>query len=140
MNSIENPPKKRNLVLILVFINAGALLIAAGLIIGIDDNPIGISLCLLGVLSLFLALVHPWRKVLSFGVLAIISLAAFLFFAVVHNFLEGGAELVKENQFWSQVLEVSGAAFFLIATLMAPIGILVGLGGMIYASVRKRRN
>jgi hypothetical protein len=113
---------------------AGVLAIAAAAV-GISDNVPGLVLAYAAGAALVLAVVHPWRSARPFALLAAGGVLAFLAFAVLHNLLDGAAELLAVP-ILSQVLGVLSAGAFLLAVLVCPTVVLVAAGGALVQLVR----
>jgi len=123
---------------LMLFIAAGCIALAAGLLVGVSDNPPGLLLVYLACASFVLALTHRWRTVRSFVILLTVSLVGFLVAVVLHNLLYALGEVAKEVPAVQTVAEALHVAFFLIAVLLCPVGVLIGgVGGLI--AWRRRR-
>lgn len=116
----------------------GFAVAAAGLIVGISDNPPGIALLYGGIICLVTAAVCRWQRPKSFLLLSLASLLGFVVFAILHNVLYGIGTLV-DIAWIKSVLEFLHAGAFLIALLLCPAGVLVGLVGWIAVLIRTRR-
>jgi vacuolar-type H+-ATPase subunit I/STV1 len=112
-----------------IYLIFSLILIAAALIIGIDDNPPGIILCYLGIMLFILAFTHNWQKAKAYLLLAAASLAGLVISAILHNIFESFGE--------GTFLGIIGVIFFLIAVLICPAGLLVGIAGSIVRSFKK---
>ena len=126
-------PRNRNRTFIL-FAVCGVLAIAAA--IGIDDNPPGLLLAFLSASAFVLAFVHPWRASKQFRYLIYASVLGFIVFAVLHNVFDFVASKLGGSGLVPGLLNGAGAAFFLVAVLLCPPGLLVGAVG---AAVMYRR-
>lgn len=116
----------------------GCVAIAGALVVGISDNPPGIALVYGGLVCLVLAAVCRWRRPRSFVLLLAASALGFVVFAILHNLLYGLATMV--DLAWLEgTLQVLHVAAFLIALLLCPVGVLVGLVGWVAAVFRSRR-
>jgi hypothetical protein len=125
---------QRRRVSLALLLAAGALAGAAALI-GIADNPPGILTVYGAAALLVLSIVHPWRSARPFALLAAGGVLASLAFAVLHNLLDGAAELLAVP-ILSQVLGVLSAGAFLLAVLVCPAVVLVAAGGALVQLVR----
>jgi hypothetical protein len=112
---------------------------AAGLILGIDDNPPGVAVLFAGLVCLTLAAVHRWRRPRSFLWLTLSALGCFVVFAVVHNVFYGVAEVLADQPILTGLFTVLSVGSFLLAVLVAPPILVVGLIGMPIAFWRSRR-
>ena len=109
--------------------------IAAG-VIGIEDNAPGI-LCAFGAaVALVLAFVHPWRTAKQFGLLLLGAVLCFVIFVVLHNVFHGVAGNMENTPVIPVLLEGLGVATFLLAVLVCPPAVLVGLVGSVAMLVR----
>ena len=140
---MQNSPRKgihklRRSTLVLLVV--GCALLAAGLLIGINDNPPGIVLVYLAVTAWIAAFVHRWRRVKNFLIFLVASLVGFLLFAVLHNLFYGLAERASDIVVLVQVLQFLHVVFFLIALLVCPPGVLIGaVGSAVLALSRFRK-
>lgn len=117
---------------LMVFLAVGCIALAAGLVVGVDDNPPGLILVYLACASFILAFAHRWRTVRSYVILLIASLVGFPVAALLHNLLYALGEVAKEVPAVPTVAEALHVAFFLIAILLCPVGALIGgIGGAI---------
>jgi multidrug transporter EmrE-like cation transporter len=107
--------------------------------VGISDNPPGIALAYLSAIALVLAFVHPWRTSKQFRYLIYASGIGLVLFGVLHNVFEGIASNLGETNLVYGLLNGAGGAFFLIAILVCPSALLVGVVGMAVMSLRGRR-
>ena len=123
----------------LILLAAGCVSLIIALVIGIADNAPGIAFLYGAALAGILAFVHHWRGVRRFVLLAVASVVGFPVFAVLHNVFYGFSKSVSEMVPLSQALKVLDAASFLIALILCPAGLLVGVIGAISAYVKNRR-
>jgi len=130
-------PEHRNRSLLLLVIS-GALAAAAAAV-GIDDNPPGIVLAYLSTTVLVLAFVHHWRTWKRYRRLIYAACLAFVASAVLSNVLELIGSRLGEQSPIAVPFNVVGAFFFLVATLLCPPGLVVGIIGSIVAYRRERR-
>ena len=137
-SSRKSAPKPRHLTLVLLAV--GCAFLAAGLVIGVNDNPPGLALVYLAVSAWIVAFAHRWRRVKTFLILLAASLVGFPLFAVLHNVFYALAELTSDVVGLSQALEFLDVVFFLIGVLVCPPGVLIGVvGSAVLALVRLRR-
>ena len=116
----------------LIFFAAGIVTTAVSFAVGISDNPPGILLLYAGITLLMLGFVHRWRSVKRFLLLAGISLAGFVLFAIAHNGMYAFGIMADDIAFLNQVLGILGGTFFLIAVILCPVGVMVGgLGSIV---------
>jgi hypothetical protein len=117
----------------------GIVGVAAGLIIGIDDNPPGVAVLFGGLVCWTLALVHRWQRPRSFLWLTLSALGCFVVFAVAHNVFYGVGEALADQAILKGLFSVLSVVSFLLAVLVAPPILVVGLIGMPIALWRSRR-
>lgn len=116
----------------------GGAAVVGAFVVGIDDNLPGIALLYGGLICLTLAAVCRWRRPKSFFSLFALSLVGFFLFAVLHNLLYAVGKSTAIA--WVQaVMEGLHVAAFMIALLVCPVGVLVGLVGWITTLFLNRR-
>jgi hypothetical protein len=120
-----------------VLVAIGCVAIAGGLAVGISDNPPGIALVYGGLVCLVLAAASRWRGPRTFALLLVGSIVGFVAFAVLHNLLYALGEMT-ELAWLKGLTGALHATAFLIAVLLCPVGVLVGVVGSIAALVRGR--
>ena len=124
----------------LALIAVGCAFLAAGLVIGIADNPPGLALVYLAVSAWIVAFAHRWRRVKSFLILLVASLVGFPLSVVLHNGFYALAEVASDVVGLSQVLAFLEVVFFLIAIFVCPSGVLIGaVGSVVLALLRSHR-
>jgi len=126
--------------LTLALLAVGCAFLAAGLVIGIGDNPPGLVLVYLAVSAWIVAFAHRWRRVKSFLILLTASLVGFPLSVVLHNVFYALAEVASDVVGLSQALGFLEVVFFLVALLVCPPGVLIGaVGSAVLALSRFRR-
>jgi hypothetical protein len=113
-----------------------ALAVAAAAV-GVADNLPGILLAFASAGAFIVAFVHPWRAPKHFLWLIGAFGLGFIASAVLHNVLYGAAQKVGASGVVHNLLSGAGVAFFLVAVLVCPPGLLVGIVGAIATSMRK---
>ena len=136
LEAFSTPHRRRTLLLIVV---CGVLAAVAGAV-GIDDKPLGLLLAFLSATALVLAFVHPWRTSRQFRRLVYASGLGFVALAVLSNVGEAVASKVGVQGPVEGLLNGVGAVFFLIAILLCPPGLLVGVIGAVVTSRRERHS
>ena len=134
---IEAFATARNRTVALVFLAVGCLAAVAAAIVGISDNPPGILLALLAAVAGVLVFVHPWRRARQFVLLFYAAGLGFAVFAVVHNV----AEVVAGKVTWAPLhllLQALNVGAFLLAILVCPPALVVGVVGALVMLVRSR--
>jgi hypothetical protein len=105
-------------------------MIVAAVLIGTRDNPPGILVFFGGILFLFMAFLHPWRKWENYALL--IGLCSFIilltWMAIRFFVFLGKPSFVNE-----------GVVMILILFFCVP-GILVGIIGTLYWAFRKKKS
>ena len=85
----------------------------------------------IGVVALILVFVHRWRKAKNFLILYVSSIIGFAVFGILHNVMHGLEKVAGDIIVLSQLLGFLNVLFFLIAIMVCPPGILVGVVGRI---------
>jgi len=116
------------------------VLIFFALIIGIDDNPPGILSIYVGFILLIMAFIHYWRESKKFLSLLVTSIFGAIIFGVLHNLFDGLQKMMGDINILSQILVFLSVTTFLIALIVCPPGILIGLVGgiVLYFKGRKK--
>jgi len=127
----------RKTTLILMAISVVLILIA--LIIGIDDNPPGVLSIYVGFIFLMLAFIHYWRESKKFLILLVSSIFGAIIFGVLHNLFDGLQKMAGDVIVLSQILVFLSVTSFLIALLVCPPGILIGIVGSIVFYFKGRK-
>ncbi len=122
----------------ILFVISGLSAIGAAAV-GIDDNLPGILLAYLAATAFVLAFVHPWKTLRQFRRLLYASGLGLVMFGVLHNVFEAIASNVGGTGLFQDLLNGAGGAFFLIAVLLCPLGLLVGIFGIVVISIKNRR-
>ena len=136
---IEALSTPRNRIRTLVLLVICGLSTIAAATVGISDNPPGILLAFLAATALVLAFVHSWRTPSQFRRLLYASAFGLVVFGLLHNAFEAIARNSGGSGLVPGLLNGAGAAFFLIATLVCPPGLLVGAVGAVVMNTRNRR-
>jgi hypothetical protein len=123
----------------MLFAVCGLLAIAARAI-GIDDNPPGLLLAFLSASAFVLAFVHPWRTSKQFRYLIYASVLGFIVFALLHNVFDFFASKSGGSNIVSGLLNGTSTAFFIVATLLCPPGLLVGVIGAVVMYISERHS
>jgi hypothetical protein len=114
--------------------------VAASAIVGISDNPPGIALAFLASACFALAFVHPWRTIKPFARLVGFSSIGFVVLAVLHNVFEALAGMAASHVLLHGLLQGIDVVAFLLAILVCPPTIVVGIVGVIAMFIRNRRS
>ncbi len=122
----------------LVFFIAGIIMPITSLIMGISDNLPGIILLYTGLTALLLGFVHHWRSLKKFLILLGISFGGFILFVILHNGMYALSIIAADITVLKQILDIIGGAFFIIAVLVCPVGVVVGLTGSAVGLLRRK--
>lgn len=136
LEALSTPRNRR---LTSVFLAVCCAAAAAAAVVGISDNPPGITLAFAAATALVLAFVHPWRAAKRFGLLLGASVLALVVLAILHNVFEGVAGELTDAGVLRSLLQGLGVVAFLLAVLICPPAILVGAVGSVVMFVRNRR-
>lgn len=120
-----------------LFLGVGVALAVAAGVVGVSDNPPGILLAYAAAVAVILAFVHRWRTPERFWLLAGVAVGGIVAFAFLHNVFEalargGGGSGV------STVLEGLGTATLIVALLLCPAALVVGVVGAVTMWLRRR--
>ena len=118
----------------------GCLALVAALAVGIEDNLPGIALVFGAIICWTLAVVRRWSRPKSFLWLALGAAIGFLVFAVLHNVFYGLGEMASDRPFLHGLCKVLHVGSFLLAILVAPPVVIVGLLGRLISGWRQRRS
>jgi hypothetical protein len=121
----------------LLFLAISCLSLISAFIVGISGNRTGITLCYIAATALILAFTHKWRKMKNFLILSGLSVLGFGVFVVLHNLFYALAELAADIIVLRYVLEFLHAAFFLIALILCPSGLVIGAVGSLFLLCRR---
>jgi len=121
-----------------VLVAIGCVALAGALLVGISDNPPGLALIYGAAICLILAAVCRWRRPKSFLLLFALSGLGFVVFAILHNVLYAIGEYT-DMSWLKSLMEGLHVGAFLIALLVCPAGVVVGLVGWIAVLIRTRR-
>jgi hypothetical protein len=128
-------PRDRNRTLVLLAVCA--LLALGAVLVGIDDNPTGLSLAFLSAAAFATAFTHPWRSSRSFRRLMYASGVGLVVFAVLHNVFYAMASVPDLPRLAELVFTGASVACFLIAILLCPPFFVVGLLGALLMAARR---
>jgi len=133
--------KKKHRKATITFLILGVILTVLAFVVGISDNLPGIALWYLGIVALIMAFAHTWRRIKNFRNLLIVSIIGFPVFVVLHNVMYGLAELAENIYLVNILLSGLDVLFFLLAIIVCPPGIVVGiLGIVVLFQKQKSRN
>jgi hypothetical protein len=120
-------------------VTLGCVALAAALVTGINDNLPGVALLFGSIICFALAIVRKWSRPRSFLWLAAAAAISFVLFGVLHNVLYGLGKMASGQPFLHGLCEVLHVVFFLIAVLLCPPTLVVGLLGALVTSLVSRR-
>jgi len=122
-----------------ILLSISIVLIFFALIIGIDDNPPGVFLIYFGFITLILVFIHHWRDSKKFLILFVSSIIGGIVFGVLHNLFDGLQIMTGDVIVLSQILVFLSVTSFLIALLVCPPGILIGIVGSLVFYFKGRK-
>ena len=100
-----------------------------------------VAFSLFGGLLIFLTLKKKIGGLLKkFLILTGASAAGLFIFILLHNFIYGVAIYFAASEFWREIAYGSEIFFFLLATIVCPIGFLTGAIGSIILLIKRRKN
>jgi hypothetical protein len=130
--------RARKISLVLVAVSCVSLI--AAFLVGISDNPPGITLCYVAASTFMLVFVHAWRRARNFLTLLVAGVIGFVLFAVLHNVFYALAEIANDVAIVHHSMKFLDAAFFIIAIMVCPPAVVIGaVGGAVVAVMNKRR-
>ena len=115
----------------LIFLLISCISAVGAVVVGIDDNPLGIGLAFSAVAGLILALVHPWRAAKQFGGLLLASVIGFFVFVVLHNAFDALAVQAENMSLIRSMLQGISVVTFFLAVLVCPVAVFIGAIGAI---------
>lgn len=118
---------------------AAALLALAAGIVGISDNPLGISLAMLAAGSLVLTYTHMWRTSRQFRRLIYASFAGFVALMAAGIALQAVVEFTGAPRVVDTLLEVVSTTFLLVAGFLCVPAFVVGVIGVLVMHSRQKR-
>jgi len=124
-----------------VFILAGIFcaLVISAIVVGVSDNIPGIVLCYLASVVLAVAPTRTWRRAKKFLILAAAAVIGFVVFVVLHNAFYALAILTEHIPALSRLMEAFHVVFFIVAVLLCPATLLVGVVGSIVCAITEKR-
>ncbi len=131
---------KSNRRLTFTFLGIGCILFIIALVIGIAENPPGIVLFYIAVFAWMLAFVHGWRETKKFSFLMVSSIIGVPVFILLHNAFYALNQLSADITVLNQPLEFLHALSFLIAIIICPVGISIGIVGTIAVYFKNRKS
>ena len=133
LEALSTPRSRRRTLLLLAVC---AALAAAAIVVGVEDNPVGIGLGFLSATALVLGFAHPWRTSRPFRRLIYASVLGFVALVVISNLLEATVSEAAMPRAVDTVLNAAAIAAF----LLCPAGLLVGVAGALITWRRERRS
>ena len=110
-----------------LFITSAVFIIISSLV-GISDNLPMIAMLLAGIMLLFFALLHPWKKAINYTILAIMCVGILLL-EILGIFI---LDKIDKTEYISEGIAMG------IAFMVCVPGILVGITGAIFCALRKK--
>lgn len=124
------PSTQRNKMITWMLLGIAVLLAAAAMLIGLDDNFIGVLLAFLAAVAAVLAFAHPWRQAKPFLFLLLGGIAGFILFILL--------DILGSSGF----ISLEGAAFEIFAniyTMLAAAAFFIGIVGAVWMFIRNRQ-
>jgi hypothetical protein len=131
--SAQNRPRT-----FMLLVAAALLALAAGLV-GISDNPLGISLAMLAAGGLVLAFNHMWRISRQFRRLIYASLTGFVTLMAAGMALQAVVEFTSAPRLVDTLLGVVSTVFLLVAGFLCIPAFVVGVIGALVMHSRQKR-
>lgn len=135
LEAFSSPPNRNRS---LIFLTTCGLLAIAAVVVGIDDNPIGITLAALSAASFVLAFAHAWRTSAQFWRLALACVLGFFVLVALGIVLQILMERTGLTSLVGQILGFVGTAFLLVAAFLCIPGFLIGILGALLMRKRER--
>ncbi len=135
-NSPEGSKKKKET---LILMGTAGCMLAAGIIVGINDNVTGIVLCFLATIALVLLPVHAWRKAKRFLVLTAAAIVGFFIFVLLHNAFYALAIATSNFAALKYPAEALSIVCFIIAIFICPSAFVVGAAGSLVRAISNSR-
>ncbi len=122
------------------FFGVCVLLAISSVIVGIDDNPLGVLLALLATISGVLAFVHSWRAVKKFAFLFLASVIGFIFFIILSIISDA---IIQNPETSSTILNLLqdpvNDALSLVLTMIFSAMFIIGVIGSVVIVIYNRR-
>lgn len=125
--SFESPYQRASFILVLLSVvkAAGAVLV------GVDDNPLGIALAVLGGITLVTAFVHHWRSAKRFLALAVGAVGLGVIAVGVLIWIDISLTAGRVPESVAYAVDAGGNVLALAAAFLVLPSILVGLAGSV---------
>lgn len=114
-----------------IFLVCALIALAAALLVGVSDNPPGVILAYAASVCLVSAFTPRWRRARPFLLLAGWAILGFVVSAVLHNVFDALAQLAGGLPVIPALAAAVSGIAFLLAVLIAPSALVVGLAGAI---------
>ena len=124
------------------------LLAIASIVVGIDDNPLGVLLALFAAIAFVLAFTHPWQTARKFLFLFLASILGFVLFIILNiisdSIVQNPATSSVQNPATSSSLKnliqsPANDALNLTLSMICTAAFIVGVVGSIAMFIRSRR-
>jgi len=130
----------KNRLITWMLILLGVLAIAIVLATGTGDfGPMGMFTLYAGATLLIAAFFHVWEKWKYYLFLFVVSLIGVPFFILLHNVFYGLSELYP-GAWYTGVFQAMEGFTFVLAVIVFPPAVIVGLAGSIIFYVREKRS
>jgi hypothetical protein len=117
----------------------GLFAVVAGLLLGINDNPPGILLLYVGLLSSAFALLLRWERANRGRLFFLLGLVGFPVMVVLHNAGEAVAGTTGLPTLLVWLMQAIAVLSFFLAVLIAPVLMLSGLIGWVCEYFTERK-
>lgn len=119
------------------FLTASFVLIMVSLMMGMKNNPPMAIMFVCGIGFLYLALIHPWRKSISYIYLTVTTLAIFLLFffiTIIVSSINLGSEMTGPGK----IHVIVGGIYSICLSICLP-GMIIGLLGSLIHDYREHQ-
>jgi uncharacterized membrane protein len=115
------------------------ILILTGFVIGIADNPTGISFLFVGMVSMVFSFTQMQNGYRIYLKLFIVSLIGFIISVLLHNLLYAFAEINHDVSVIYNMINFVSALYFILAVIIFPVTAFVGLTGFIVTYMKNKK-
>jgi len=130
----------RNRIKTLVLLVVCGLSTSASVVVGIDDNLLGVLLALLASIAFVLAFAHPWRTARKFMFLLLASVLGFVLFIIMNIISDSIAQNPATSGALQNLIQSPAInALSLIIAMISPAAFIIGAIGSVAMFIRSRR-
>jgi len=131
MSLCESSRQKATLAVII----PAVVIVIVGLMISSTHNSLAVILMFSGIAICVTAYVYRWRDPVWFLILLGFSIVGFPLFVVLHNAFYAVGQIGRNIYLLKSIFEVLHAVSFIIAIGVCPIGVVVGITGLMVTSL-----